>query len=96
MTTKQPLEWWTREQQRLEYPRFYQMAMDILSVPPMSDVPLRVFSGARRTISWNRARLSAHIEKLECLNSSVQDDLIRKLYVIIEDDIVEVSGDEGG
>jgi len=46
------------------------MAIDILSIPAMSDEPERVFSGARRTISWERAQLSAeNIERMECLKS---------------------------
>jgi hypothetical protein len=46
------------------------MAIDILSVPAMSDEPERVFSGARRTISWERAQLSAvNIERVECLKN---------------------------
>jgi hypothetical protein len=44
------------------------MAMDILSIPAMNDEPERVFSGARRTISWERAQLEAeNIEKVEYL-----------------------------
>jgi hAT family protein len=44
------------------------MAIDILSIPAMSAEPERVFSGARRTISWDRAQLGAEsVEKLECL-----------------------------
>jgi hypothetical protein len=43
------------------------MAIDILSIPAMSDEPERVFSGARRTISWERAQLSA--EKLKEWNA---------------------------
>jgi hypothetical protein len=30
----------------------HNIALDILSIPAMSDEPERVFSGARRTISW--------------------------------------------
>ncbi|KAI8412261.1 hypothetical protein FOFC_08891 [Fusarium oxysporum] len=72
MTTNTPLEWWCREGQRIEYPRLHQMAIDILSVPAMSDDPERVFSCARRTISWDRARLSTDtIEKLQCLNDEI-------------------------
>ncbi|KJZ68331.1 hypothetical protein HIM_12278 [Hirsutella minnesotensis 3608] len=44
MLTANPLEWWCREEQRAEYPRLHQMALDILSVPAMSDDPERVFS----------------------------------------------------
>ena len=73
------------------------MVMDILSVPTMSDDLKRVFFGVKRTILWDRARLSpAYIKQLECLNSWVQNDLIWKLYVIIKGDRVEVSDDERG
>lgn len=48
---KTPLEWWCLEEQRMEYPRLHQMAIDILSVPTMSDDPERVFFCVRRTIS---------------------------------------------
>ena len=52
------------------------MAIDILSIPAMSDEPERVFSGARRTVSWERAQLSAeNIERLECLKSWWQNDI---------------------
>lgn len=92
-TTKTPLEWWCREEQRMEYPRLHQMAVDIFSVPAMSDDPERVFSCARRTISWDRARLSADtIEELQCLGNWVKNDLIRKLYVAVDEEIIHVAG----
>ena len=44
------------------------MAIDILSIPPMSDEPERVFSGARRTVSWDRGQIEPEtIEMRECL-----------------------------
>jgi hypothetical protein len=44
------------------------MAIDILSIPPMSDKPERVFSGGRRTVSWDRAQIEAETIKIrECL-----------------------------
>ncbi|KAH7074940.1 hypothetical protein BKA63DRAFT_414268, partial [Paraphoma chrysanthemicola] len=53
------------------------------------------FSGARRLISWDRARLSAeNIEKLECLNSWIQNDHIQQLYVELDGETIEISGDE--
>jgi hypothetical protein len=64
------LSWWCQDQQRRRWPRLSNMAIDILSIPAMSDEPERVFSGARRTISWERAQLSAeNIERLECLKN---------------------------
>ena len=44
------------------------MAIDILSIPAMSDEPERVFSGACYTISWERGQLNPEtIEIIECL-----------------------------
>ena len=44
------------------------MAIDILSIPLMSDELERVFSGARRTVSWDRAQMGPRtIEMRECL-----------------------------
>ncbi|PMB71275.1 putative AC transposase [Beauveria bassiana] len=94
--SRTPLEWWCREEQRMEYPRLHQMAIDILSVPAMSDDPERVFSCARRTISWDRARLTPEtVERTQCLGSWVKNDLIRKVYVSMEDELIDASGDEG-
>jgi hypothetical protein len=41
------------------------MALDILSIPAMSDEPERVFSEARRTVSWERSQLD--VQTLECI-----------------------------
>jgi hypothetical protein len=46
------------------------MASDILLILAMSDEPERVFLGARCTILWERAQLSAeNIERIECLKN---------------------------
>lgn len=89
-----PLQWWCKEEQRLEYPRLHRMAIDILSIPPMSDEAERVFSGVRRTISWDRARLGAWIvEMTELLGNWNKNDLIRALYVVAgeEDEIISLA-----
>lgn len=82
-----PLTWWTREEQRMEYPRLHKMAIDVLSIPPMSDKAERVFSGARRTVSFDRARLGADtIEMTECLGNWNKNDLIRTIHTLGEGD----------
>jgi hypothetical protein len=43
---------------KTRWPRPSLMAIDIRSIPPMSDEPERVFSGARRTVSWDRGQRS--------------------------------------
>ena len=44
------------------------MAIDILSIPLMSNELERVFLGARRTVSWDRGQMEPEtIEMRECL-----------------------------
>jgi hypothetical protein len=62
------LEWWSQDQQITRWPKLSSMALDILSIPAMSDEPERVFSGARRTVSWERSQLDVQtLECIECL-----------------------------
>jgi hypothetical protein len=62
-----PLQWWLQDAQRKRFPRLSALALNILSIPAMSAEPERVFSGGRRTISWDRAKLSVStLEILEC------------------------------
>jgi len=75
------LTWWCQDQQRTRWPRLSLMAMDILSIPAMSDEPERVFSGARRTVSWDRAQIGAeNLERVECLKhwkrSGISEDVL--------------------
>jgi hypothetical protein len=75
--TESALDWWLLDAQRTTWPRLSQMAIDVLSIPAMSDEPERVFSGARRTISWERAKLgSLNIERTECLKHWMRADLV--------------------
>jgi hypothetical protein len=70
------------------------MAIDVLSITPISDDPERV-SGSRRTVLWDRARLGVEsIEKTECLGNWNKNDLIREVYVTVEDEIVDISGSD--
>ena len=72
-----PLQWWCRLEQRTQYPRLSQMAIDILSIPSESAEPERAFSGARRTASWDRLRMSCQsLEKVECIGSWLREGLI--------------------
>jgi hypothetical protein len=54
--------------QRQRWPWLSYMAIDILSIPAMSDELERVFSGARRTILWERGQMELEtLEMTECL-----------------------------
>jgi hypothetical protein len=72
-----PLLWWCQRDQIRTYPRLSRMAIDILSVPPGSADPESAFSGARRTVSWDRERMScANLEKVECIGNWLREGLI--------------------
>jgi hypothetical protein len=73
------LQWWCQDPQRKHWPRLSYMAIDILSIPAMSDEPEQVFSGARCTISWDRAQMEAEtLEKVECLKHWKQSSISNK------------------
>jgi hypothetical protein len=62
-----PVEWWLQDSQKKRWPRLSLWAIEVLSIPSMSDKPERVFSGSRRTVSWDKTALSAEmLEQLEC------------------------------
>ena len=59
----------------------------------MSAEPERVFSGARRTISWERMQLGEDtIEMLECLKHWMRSGLIEEI-IIKDEGRDEVRGD---
>jgi hypothetical protein len=75
------LTWWCQDIQRKRWPRLSYMAIDILSIPAMSDEPERVFSGGRRTVSWERAQIGAEtLEKVECLKHWKKSGILRELF----------------
>lgn len=98
-----PLQWWCRSEQRRQYPKLSRMAISILSIPAESSEPERTFSGARRSCSWDRLRLSCgNIERIECIGSWLREGHIRPLNLNgmgmpmepeAEDDLEEI-GDE--
>ena len=70
------------------------MAIDILSIPAMSAEPERVFSGARRTIPWDRARLGGdRIMKLECLKSWIRSHITAGVGFVVADTVFDGSGE---
>jgi hypothetical protein len=47
----------------------------------MSDKPERVFSGGRRTVSWDKTAISAAtLEQLECGRDWKRDDLLEENF----------------
>jgi len=58
----------------------------------MSAEPERLFSGARRTVSWARCRLSARtIEMLECIKHWIKTGLDQPVDGEEDEDIIEAS-----
>jgi hypothetical protein len=96
-----PLEWWCLPEQRQRYPRLHRMAIDILSIPPSSSEPERTFSGARRTQSWDRLRMTAeNLERLECIGNWLRNGHIDLVHIItaikgVNDMAVELDFESG-
>ena len=68
LSKKGALAWWCQDTQRQRWPRLSLMAIDIFSILLMSDEPERVFSGACRTVTWDRGQIEPEtIEIRECL-----------------------------
>ena len=55
------------------------MAIDILSIPLISDELERVFLGARRIVTWDRGQIEAEtIELRECLKHWKKSGILEK------------------
>lgn len=85
------LDWWLDPARKKDYPRLHHMAINILSIPAMSAEPERIFSGARRTVTWTRFSLgSATIQLTECLKSWIRAKITFPQQILFED----AGGDE--
>ena len=81
------LEWWI--QNRGNYPRLSRMAIDILSIPPQSAEPERTFSGARRTLSWDRLSMTiSTLEQVECIGNWIKHGHVEAI-IDVEADLVD-------
>jgi hAT family C-terminal dimerisation region len=73
------LNWWLQETQRKRWPQLSRWAIGILSIPSMSDKPERVFSGGRRTVTWDKtSMMAATLEQLECGRDWKRGDLLKE------------------
>jgi hAT family C-terminal dimerisation region len=62
------IRWWYLQQ--YQWPILVRLAVEIFSIPVMSDNIERVFSEARCMISWDRSKLGLDtVEAVECLAS---------------------------
>ncbi len=50
------------------------MAIDILLIPPMSDEPERVFSGARRTVTWDRGQNDSRDNRVQGVLKALEEE----------------------
>ena len=81
------IQWWLEPTQQLNYPNLAQMAIDILSINPMSAESERVFSGCRRTLSWDRASLSAtNLGYIECLKNWQKNLCFERVDLPVEEE----------
>ncbi len=70
------IQWWSCQYGR--FPRLSQLAIEVLSIPGMSDKPERVFSGSRRRVPWDRTRTSTRLlEASECVKDWVVQGVLK-------------------
>lgn len=90
LMTSDPLRWWLESAQRRRFPNLSLMAVDILSIPPMSAETERLFSKSKLTITDQRCSLNIEtLNLLECLRSWDKSALIVPSEVrIVEPSVV--------
>ncbi|KID59208.1 Ribonuclease H-like protein, partial [Metarhizium hybridum] len=77
MTVSDPLKWWLEPAQRRRFPNLSLMAIDILSIPPMSTETERLFSKAKLTVTDVRGSMNIDtLNLVECLRSWDRSALI--------------------
>jgi hypothetical protein len=77
--------------------RIELMAIDILSIAPESADPECAFSGGRRTLSWDRERMTCeNIEKVECIGNWLREGHIQKAVHSGMGVITDTGFDSGG
>ncbi|OAA53662.1 Ribonuclease H-like protein [Akanthomyces lecanii RCEF 1005] len=70
VTVANPLEWWLDAVQRRRFPNLSLMAIDILSIAPMSTETERLFSKAKLTVTDRRGSMNVEtLNIVECLRS---------------------------
>jgi hypothetical protein len=70
MTISDSLKWWLELAQRRRFPNLSLMAIDILSIAPMSAETERLFSRAKLTVTDQRGSMNFEtLNLLECLRS---------------------------
>jgi len=93
-----PLQWWCHKDQRKAYPELSRMGIDLLSAAPESSDPESAFSGGRRTLSWDRERMTcANLEKVECIGNWLREGHIQIAHGgmgVITDTGLDSGGDE--
>jgi hypothetical protein len=71
------IQWWCQPIQHGRYPRLSQLAIEVLSIPGMSDKPERVFSGSRRRVPWDRTKTNAPLlEASECAKDWAEQGIL--------------------
>lgn len=67
---KQPLTFWSNPEQRRLFPRLSTLALDLFTIPAMSDEPERTFSATGAMVTPLRGRIHPDlIHKAQCLRS---------------------------
>jgi hypothetical protein len=73
----QPLSFWTTEVTRRQHPRLSRMAIDLFTIPAMSDEPERTFSSCFLMITSHRGSLESDVVELtQCTKNWLKNGVI--------------------
>jgi hypothetical protein len=73
----QPLSFWTTEVIQRQYPRLSRMAIDLFTIPAMSDEPERTFSSCSLMITSHRGSLESDVvEFTQCTKNWLKNGVI--------------------
>jgi hypothetical protein len=72
-----PLEFWTSYAIKKTFPRLQKMALDVFTIPAISDEPERVFSSTGLMVRPHRSQLSHKVIAMsQCLGNWSRQDLV--------------------
>ncbi|CCE34912.1 uncharacterized protein CPUR_08851 [Claviceps purpurea 20.1] len=84
----QPLSFWTTEVNRRQYPRLSRMAIDLFTIPAMSDEPERTFSSCSLMITSHRGSLDSEIvEFTQCTKNWLKNGVVAPHMLIDKRDM---------
>ncbi|KAH0223992.1 hypothetical protein KCV06_g10440, partial [Aureobasidium melanogenum] len=92
-----PLEYWTSNTTHAQWPRLSRLAIDIFTIPAMSDDPERTFSSAGLMVRPHRGQLNdSSVTETQCLKNWLKGDVVTMAVFAsqMEEETTPIQGDD--